>query len=574
MPNPEFRLPEIPSTGAEVGQAAVPNAGVEAQIQPPDVSSAHQFFTGTTGAENLPALTLHTESAVGQAAASQASVGNAAIGQAAAGHAAIGHAAVGNAALAQGAGHAALGALAPGAEQAVSPLVQLILKMPGLTGVMSNLFEFLSSLFGANLLEAFNPLHWLQNAAGTLSNMASAGQHLAISMHIIPSSTPFLQFNGSGFSQLGPGSFDSMSMHAESIGASADAANVGSPMDNVDLEQAIFEKTSKFEYHDYSQNAQMPWRTEQMALGPGSDVYKPGMGGYYSAPSTAAAPAASAPTHSAPVHHAPAHQSHSGGDHGAGQVQKHFKANDVTFERPEVAQSASGGEYTVQSGDNLWDIARKHMGDGTKWGDIYKANAEAIGQNPDLIQPGTALRMPDGTNTIASSAGGYTVHPGDNLWSISSNHMGGGHHWGNLYHMNEGVIGANPGMIHPGQHLSLGGAESHIASAPDVGHHHHVASASTGHHHANTYVAHHSAASHAPHVAHAPAPHHAQHVAMQPGAANIHGDGGSATISAQGVFKEQTPVMAPVDGGAEAATSSAGAPLNTSFANNSPGPQT
>ena len=59
-----------------------------------------------------------------------------------------------------------------------------------------------------------------------------------------------------------------------------------------------------------------------------------------------------------------------------------------------ATQVAGGGcDYTVEEGDNLWDIARRQLGDGTRWEDIYRDNAEVIGDNPDLIHPDQQLDL-------------------------------------------------------------------------------------------------------------------------------------------------------------------------------------
>jgi LysM repeat protein len=111
--------------------------------------------------------------------------------------------------------------------------------------------------------------------------------------------------------------------------------------------------------------------------------------------------------------------------------------------------------YTVTKGDNLWNIAKDHLGSGTRWQEIYQLNSDVIGQNPDLIYAGTDLKMPVGAENLASSD--YMVKAGDNLWNIARDHMGGGQHWPDIYNQNVGVIGSNPNLIHPGQHLAVPG---------------------------------------------------------------------------------------------------------------------
>ena len=51
-------------------------------------------------------------------------------------------------------------------------------------------------------------------------------------------------------------------------------------------------------------------------------------------------------------------------------------------------------EYEVKKGDSLSKIAKAVYGDMHRWKDIYDANRERIGDNPDLIQPGWTLRIP------------------------------------------------------------------------------------------------------------------------------------------------------------------------------------
>ena len=50
--------------------------------------------------------------------------------------------------------------------------------------------------------------------------------------------------------------------------------------------------------------------------------------------------------------------------------------------------------YTVKPGDTLSDIAQAEMGDANRWPELYAANKEAVGPNPDLIHPGLKLEIP------------------------------------------------------------------------------------------------------------------------------------------------------------------------------------
>ena len=49
--------------------------------------------------------------------------------------------------------------------------------------------------------------------------------------------------------------------------------------------------------------------------------------------------------------------------------------------------------YTVQSGDCLWNIAKKYLGDGSRYTEIYEMNQDKI-INPNLIYPGQTLVLP------------------------------------------------------------------------------------------------------------------------------------------------------------------------------------
>ena len=50
--------------------------------------------------------------------------------------------------------------------------------------------------------------------------------------------------------------------------------------------------------------------------------------------------------------------------------------------------------YVVAAGDSLSKIAKKFYGDANAWKRIHEANRDRI-KNPDVIQPGWKLRIPE-----------------------------------------------------------------------------------------------------------------------------------------------------------------------------------
>jgi len=59
----------------------------------------------------------------------------------------------------------------------------------------------------------------------------------------------------------------------------------------------------------------------------------------------------------------------------------------------EMDNRPQGGTHTVARGDTLWGIARKHLGDGRRYREIFELNRDQL-QNPNLILPGQVLRLP------------------------------------------------------------------------------------------------------------------------------------------------------------------------------------
>ena len=59
----------------------------------------------------------------------------------------------------------------------------------------------------------------------------------------------------------------------------------------------------------------------------------------------------------------------------------------------EPTQPASSDTYTVVSGDSLWKIASKQLGNGNRWTEIYDLNKDTV-KSPSVIFVGQILKMP------------------------------------------------------------------------------------------------------------------------------------------------------------------------------------
>jgi LysM repeat protein len=120
---------------------------------------------------------------------------------------------------------------------------------------------------------------------------------------------------------------------------------------------------------------------------------------------------------------------------------------------------AGSAGYTVRAGDTLWSIARSH-------GVTLSALASANGlRNPNVIHPGTQLRIPGGAAGATSSAstGATTVHvvvPGETLMGISIRYQV----------LMRDIAGANGftnlNWVYAGQRLKIPSASAAPAAAP------------------------------------------------------------------------------------------------------------
>lgn len=77
-----------------------------------------------------------------------------------------------------------------------------------------------------------------------------------------------------------------------------------------------------------------------------------------------------------------------------GRLDPDMRSGDLVLNL-EVGGGGGGGgseeTYTVKSGDTLSKIGQNQ---GVAWREIYEANKDVIGDNPDRIKPGQSLRIP------------------------------------------------------------------------------------------------------------------------------------------------------------------------------------
>jgi nucleoid-associated protein YgaU len=107
-------------------------------------------------------------------------------------------------------------------------------------------------------------------------------------------------------------------------------------------------------------------------------------------------------------------------------------------------------DYTVQRGDNLWNIAKKDeiYADPYMWPRIYRANRDGI-RDPDLIYPQQKLAVPFGVTENQ-----YLVTRGDFLSRIAADVYNDPTKWHRIYEANKQQIVA-PEMIFPAQVLDI-----------------------------------------------------------------------------------------------------------------------
>ncbi len=115
--------------------------------------------------------------------------------------------------------------------------------------------------------------------------------------------------------------------------------------------------------------------------------------------------------------------------------------------------------YIVKSGDSLWNISKKFLGQGSRYREIMTLN----NLKSDRIYPGMELKIPsDNSETVTPDTPAvpdkpeatyfeYTVVRGDSLWKISKNFLGAGSRYKEIMSLN----GLKSETIRVGQKLKI-----------------------------------------------------------------------------------------------------------------------
>lgn len=139
----------------------------------------------------------------------------------------------------------------------------------------------------------------------------------------------------------------------------------------------------------------------------------------------------------------------------------------ATQTRARPPQRAEPAIWTVEPRDSLWTIAERTLGNGRRWREIADLNVgrtqpdgASLRRGDTLIRPGWRLELPSDADLPERSTR-ITVEPGDDLWHLAEEHLGGGDHWRALFGANKGRRQADgrrlsdPDLIRPGWVLHL-----------------------------------------------------------------------------------------------------------------------
>ena len=120
------------------------------------------------------------------------------------------------------------------------------------------------------------------------------------------------------------------------------------------------------------------------------------------------------------------------------------KTGEVLPNKPASQAREEILQYTVKAGQNLRQVAKELIGDASRWRELYAANKDRIGADPNQLKKGMVLVWKKVEGAIAKMAtarrnearsvpasvprqtGGYVVAKGDTLYRIAKKKLGEG----------------------------------------------------------------------------------------------------------------------------------------------------
>ncbi len=108
--------------------------------------------------------------------------------------------------------------------------------------------------------------------------------------------------------------------------------------------------------------------------------------------------------------------------------------------------------HTVAAGDTLSGIAQAQLGDASRWPEVFASN-RAVVADPHRILPGQVLSLPQGPPVVPQLRF-HVVGAGETLSGIARDHLGDATRWPEVFVLNGGVL-TSPDVIVVGQVLQL-----------------------------------------------------------------------------------------------------------------------
>lgn len=142
-------------------------------------------------------------------------------------------------------------------------------------------------------------------------------------------------------------------------------------------------------------------------------------------------------------------------------VRVHAETSELPVVVEQPRPDAHDVVHTVAAGDDLWSLAERYYADGSRWRDLVETNRDLLGENPTRqLIPGTSL-------LVKRPLESYRVKKGDTLWALAEQRLGDGQRFPELQRLNANLI-KDPHRIQVGWALRLPIAEKPDAGTPAV----------------------------------------------------------------------------------------------------------